>query len=358
MLVLVVSGVFGVCWWAAGQQIVPNHGTHSDTVLAVKDGSVVLTANSSAARRRGTYWLSWDGGSALMGDVLAQGPDRVERPLLRGSRPTTGTAVYVGGAMPSDPKTTLGLDYSEVMVPTELGLAPAWFIPAAKDTWVIAVHGQNGRRKALMPIAPVFNRLGLPVLAITYRNDEGAPASPDGLLHLGGDEWRDVESAVRYAQEKGARRVVLYGASNGGQIVGQFLSHSPLANATVATMLDAPTTSLPLVGDFAGEQHGAPSVMTWLVHQIMQWRTDTDLDRLDLIKYPPAVKPPTLLIQGDADTQCSVQMNRGFFDTATKSGWRMQYAEFPGAEHTESWNSDPARYEKLVHDFLRLAVDQ
>src|SRR5205807_629431 len=132
-------------------------GQHTETVLAVKDvdghKDVVITTNTEPARRHGTYWLSWDGGFARMGEIVAQTPDSVERPLLDGALPTLGAGVYVGGTMPSDPKTALGLDYTEVMVPTELGPAPAWQIPAtgpAQDTWVIAVHGQNGRRKAQM----------------------------------------------------------------------------------------------------------------------------------------------------------------------------------------------------------------
>jgi uncharacterized protein len=364
LILLLAVGTFGVSWWVASRQIVPQHGQHIETVLDVKDvGSgknVVITANTAAARRHGTYWLSWDGGSARMGDIVAQSSDRVERPLLNGALPTVGAAAYVGAAMPSDPKTTFGLDYSQVMVATELGPAPAWFVPAtgpADSTWVIAVHGQNGRRKAMMPIAPVFHRLGLPILAITYRNDEGAPASPDGLLHLGGTEWRDVESAVRYAQDHGAQQVVLYGASNGGQIVGQFLVHSPLASLVTSMLLDAPTSSMPRVGQYVGgEQYGAPDAVVRLVDEIIGWRTGDDLEQLDLISYPPAVKPPTLLVHGDADTQAPVQMNRDFFAVGTSTGWPMRYEEFPGAEHTESWNSDPARYEQLVTDFFTRTV--
>jgi dienelactone hydrolase len=359
VVLLLAAGTFGISWWAAGLQILPNHGEHVETVLAVVDVGaekhVVTTANTAAARRHGTYWLSWGGGFARVGDVVAESAGSVQRPLLDGALPTIGTAVSVSAAMPSDPKTALGLDYSEVMVPTELGPAPAWFVPAAGSgaTWVIAVHGQHGRRKAVMAVAPVFHRLGLPILAITYRNDEGAPASPDGLLHLGGTEWRDVESAVSYALGHGARHVVLYGASNGGQIVGQFLARSPLAGVVTSVLLDAPTSSMPRVGEYvAGEQYHAPGVVARLVNEIISWRTGDDLDQLDLLAHPPAVRPPTLLLQGEADTTSPAQMNRDLFALSGEIGWPMRYEEFPGAEHTESWNSDPARYEELVAEFL------
>jgi hypothetical protein len=45
-------------------------------------------------------------------------------------------------------------------------------------------------------------------------------------------------------------------------------------------------------------------------------------------------------------------MNRDLFARSGDLGWPMRYEEFPGAEHTEAWGSDPARYEPLVADFL------
>ncbi|GAA3139485.1 hypothetical protein GCM10010486_01710 [Nonomuraea roseoviolacea subsp. carminata] len=76
-------------------------------------------------------------------------------------------------------------------------------------TWVVAVHGQNGRRTAELKVLSGVRELGLPFLVISYRNDEGAPRSPDGLIHLGADEWRDLEASVRATQGMGARRFVL-----------------------------------------------------------------------------------------------------------------------------------------------------
>ncbi|MCP2351425.1 hypothetical protein [Nonomuraea roseoviolacea] len=71
------------------------------------------------------------------------------------------------------------------------------------------MHGQNGRRTAELKVLSGVRELGLPFLVISYRNDEGAPRSPDGLIHLGADEWRDLEASVRATQGMGARRFVL-----------------------------------------------------------------------------------------------------------------------------------------------------
>ncbi|MEV6872878.1 alpha/beta fold hydrolase [Amycolatopsis sp. NPDC051128] len=367
LLVLVVAGVFGLAWWVSEAQFKPDHQyythpDHSDVVREIKSAgpgkNVVIGAPGKHTRRHGTYRMVWDGAEATVGEIVAESPDSVERPILAGPAPSIGTTVDVTGVMITDPKTSLGLDYSEVSVTTELGPAPAWHIPASgpdDSTWVIAVHGQNGRRNS-MSAAPVFHRLGLPVLAITYRNDEGAPASPDGFMHYGESEYRDVESAVRYAQSKGAKRVVLYGSSMGGLIVGQFLVRSSLANVVSATMLDSPLISMPMVSEFNGRQYGAPGPAIWLTGKVLPWLTGVDLERLDLINHPPATKPPTLLIAGAEDSQAPVQMDRDFAEAAAKTNWPVEYEEFPGAEHVESWNSAPARYEKAVTDFFSRTV--
>ncbi|MFD9893238.1 alpha/beta hydrolase family protein [Amycolatopsis sp. NPDC059027] len=363
LLVLVVGGAFVLAWQVSDSAMKPDHQyythpDHSDVVLAVKHTgggtSVVIGSPGKHTRRHGTFRMVWDGTEATVGDIIAESPGSVERPILGGPAPSTGATVDVTSVMMTDPKTSYGMDYSEVSVPTELGPAPAWYIPAAgpsASTWVIAVHGQNGRRNAMLA-TPILHRLGLPVLAITYRNDEGAPASADGLMHYGESEYRDVESAVRYAQGKGATKIVLYGGSMGGQIAGQFLARSPLATTVTATLLDSPLLSMPMVGEFTARQYGAPAPMTWLINQVIRWRTGVDMNQLDLINRPPATKPPTLLFAGASDSEAPVRMDRDFVEAARKNQWPVEYHEFPGAEHVESWNSDPVRYEQAITGFF------
>ncbi len=64
---------------------------------------------------------------------------------------------------------------------------------------VILIHGLGGNRADTLAVIPARHDLGFPVLAIAYRNDVGAPASPDHQNHLGASEWHDVDAAVRYA---------------------------------------------------------------------------------------------------------------------------------------------------------------
>ncbi len=62
---------------------------------------------------------------------------------------------------------------------------------------------------------------GYTSLVVSYRNDGDAPNSDDHRYALGDREWQDVSSAIEYAFEHGAERIVLLGYSMGGATVLQ-----------------------------------------------------------------------------------------------------------------------------------------
>ena len=64
-------------------------------------------------------------------------------------------------------------------LPTEVGFAPAWLVPAADDDWVIQVHGRGVTRSECIRAIPVFRDAGYTSLLVSYRNDGVAPDSRD-----------------------------------------------------------------------------------------------------------------------------------------------------------------------------------
>jgi uncharacterized protein len=226
--------------------------------------------------------------------------------LLSGNVPRVGTRAGMSGTYSPDPMAALGLSFSEVAIPTELGPAPAWLIPAdpkaepglSAGTWVITVHGSSADRKQSLKFVPVLHRAGLSVLDITYRNDIGAPRSSDGLMHLGESEWRDLDAAVRTALSMGARHLVLYGGSMGGAIVLQFLANSPLADRVSAVLLEAPMLSVPRMIDNLGHVHHMPAPLTWTALKLTNWRLGFDVHQIDALRFPRKVHPPTLVLSG------------------------------------------------------------
>ena len=86
------------------------------------------------------------------------------------------------------------------------------------------------------------------------------------------------------------------------------------------------------------------------------WRADIDFDRFDLVRNPPALKPPTLLFHGTADGTVPAQSSRDLATAAKGLGWPLQYVEIPGADHTSGWNVATDTYRDALADFLTRSI--
>ena len=218
-----------------------------------------------------------------------------------------------------DPKSALGIPYEEIRFRSRVGPMPAWRIEGVRDTWAIFVHGYQSNRKAGLRYLPVFRRAGLPTLVISYRNDAGAPPSRDGKIHLGATEWEDLESAVEYARENGARRFVLMGVSMGGAIVSQFMRESKLARYVDGLVLDAPALSWKPILELQADERGVP----WPILDTAEWlteqRIDISWDELDQLKHLSEYTEPILLFHGTDDK--TVPISTSDESRASYRGW-------------------------------------
>ncbi|HEY3686151.1 MAG TPA: prolyl oligopeptidase family serine peptidase [Streptosporangiaceae bacterium] len=361
LVVVLAAGMLGLSWYFSGIGIVPDHPAAGPADYVISTGARTVTLTSSPnTLQPGEHGLAWEGGAAMVGGVVARGPGRVERRLVRGTAPLPGTRVGLAWNYPGDPRPLLDTRISTVNVATELGPAPAWYLPppahaprARRSTWVIGVHGQNGAPGSILPAVLPMHRLGLPALVITYRNDIGAPASPDGLMHLGDTEWRDLDAAVRTARRMGAKRVVLAGGSMGAATIFQWLRHSSQTGAAAGIVDDAGEIDWQTVIDYQAGQYHAPPGSGWLVARIIEMRTGMDVDGMRILRHPPAARPPMLVFHGTADKEVPVRESRDLAAAGPRLHWDITYDEFPGAGHTQSWNLDPARYDAAVTAFAR-----
>ncbi|MEU6782582.1 alpha/beta hydrolase [Nonomuraea angiospora] len=170
----------------------------------------------------------------------------------------------------------------------ELGDFPAWRTPGTSKTWVIAVHGRNANASETLRFLPVFHSLGIPVLAISYRNDEGAPASEDGKFHLGATEWREVAAAV-------------------------------------------------------------PGWLASMGKFVVERRTGISLDDVDHVRQAKEFRQPILLFVDDDDTSVPVEPSLRFAELRPDL---VTLVRTKGGGHVGSWNVDQARYERALRDFL------
>ncbi len=346
-------------WHFSDVAIVPNHSDwpQNTRVERVGRGRIVLERDKESARP-GVYGLDWQAGHAIAGKVLGEDSDTVTRRLSRlngylaaGMNVAFDSHVYVG-----DPHQSLGLPFRTVGVPDRLGPMPAWLIrpvpgsPGATDRiWAIVVHGHNDSRLNDLRIAPTLRSAGLTSLLISYRNDLGAPASPDGLYHLGETEWRDLDAAVHYATGHGARRVVLVGYSMGGALVEQFMLHASAVDRVAALVLDAPVLDWRSVIEFNSEEMGLPGFFGLPVEWAIDARVGPDWDDLDAPRHTGAFQLPTLLFHSDEDERVPIADSEDF--AAALPDW-VTFYRVPDVGHTENWNAGPALYERRLRAFL------
>ncbi|MGC5035889.1 MULTISPECIES: alpha/beta hydrolase [unclassified Streptomyces] len=324
------------------------------TVHGTAAGQITLTRDL-AALRPGRYGLSGDGSHAIVGPVLAGAPHTADTVVRRLESVTHGTLkpgdkawltpnVHVG-----DPGSALGLEHADVDVPGELGALPAWFVPGARDTWVIAVHGLGATRELALNVLGFLHRSRFPVLALAYRGDLGAPRPPDGLNHLGETEWRDLDAAIRYAVRYGARQVVLHGWSTGATMALRAAERSGLRERVSGLVLDSPVLSWETTLRALAAARRTPGALLPLAVRAAQGRTGLSGDRRTAPVASDGLRVPALLFHGPGDTVAPWRLSRRLADARPDM---VSLHTVGNAPHGAMWNADPQGYEEALRRFL------
>lgn len=320
--------------------------------VEARSGDRIALERTEESERPGLFGLEWQGGQARVGAIVDRDEETVTRRLLRvrgylaaGMDVAVESKFYTG-----DPRQALGLPFEEVPVRGELGPMPAWLVGGRADTWAIVVHGINDTPDGGLRLLPTLGRAGMPAMLITYREDLGAPPSPDGYHHMGQTEWRDLEAAARYALRHGARRLVLAGYSMGGSIVAQFMQSSVLAPRVAGLVLDAPALNWPAIFRFGSEEMGLPGIAAWPLERAIAARIEVDWNAVDAAKHPESFQLPILIFHGIDDDLIPISVSEEF---ATELPDHVTLYRVPEADHTLSWNVAPNLYERRLARFLR-----
>lgn len=321
------------------------------TVRQVAEDSVVLTRTAASARR-GTYGLTAEGVHALVGGVVESTPSTVTRKLFAvphgsldpGTQVRLTPQVHYG-----NPRAALGLDYTEVDVPGELGPLPAWHLPGDRRTWVITVHGLGTTRAQAMNVLPALHRYHFPQLVLGYRGDPDAPPPPDGIGHLGRTEWRDLDAAMRYAVQYGAERIVLYGWSTGATMALHAQRLSAVKGRVTGLVLDSPVLDWRTTVAAVAESHGLSATLTPLAVRAAEGRTEPPGKHGNAPVDPAPPTVPTLIYHGPEDTLAPWAASR---ELAARQRDLVVLQTVHGARHGAMWNVDPVSYEETLRRFL------
>jgi uncharacterized protein len=328
---------------------------------------VTLTLNLTTLRP-GVLRLEWDAGGEVrhadLGPIVSQTSGSVTRAVRTQEAPLrVGQSVRASSIGLGTPSAR-GLPHLEVQVPGEHGPLPSWLVPARTvdhtatlqgaqgSDWVIVTHGYGGLRQDALRILPTFRRLGLTSLTITYRNAEGAPRTPQKVHRLSAEEWQDLERAVEYAFEHGARRVLLFGFSMGGSISLAFLRYSHMAALVSGVILDSPALEWRALITHHAYRYKIP--MPLLLSRIVAWLTvvksKQDFDAVDHLSVMDTFHTPVLMFHGSIDKTVPIAQAETFAHARPDI---VEYHRFEGAHHVETWNTEPERYEAAVEAFVK-----
>jgi uncharacterized protein len=364
--VLLAAGVAVVTSVFARLVVTPPKTKREDLrIIAVDTSRGEITLESTVDSRlpgRYSLWFDQDAGHARLGEIVAATADSVTRTISKVDfgEPATASRGRLGGWFHLGPW-ELGLPYENVVVETPLGPAPAWLVPAPRGSsrWVIHVHGRAARRQECLRAVETVRGAGFASLVISYRNDGEAPESSDGRYGLGDTEWADVAAAIAFAQEHGARHVVLMGWSMGGAIVLQTIARAPVATRLVrGIVLESPAVDWLDVLEFQGESYRLPGVVRRAVVSTLSERwggpvtgLDEPIDfvRLDVAARAADLSVPILLFHSDDDGFVPIagaeRLARARPDLVT-------FERFTVATHTKLWNYDPGRWTGALGDWL------
>ncbi len=340
-----------------------DHGPeqYDDALVTAVDSTTITLAPLRNERERlardGAFGLFWNGGSGRIGAIVRRDGARFVRAFSPfHGMPARGDSVDLRlEAYQGDPLRARGIPFEEIAIETELGPAPAWRVSGTRSSWVIFVHGKGATRRQALRALGVVHSLGFPALVLSYRNDSGAPASPDGRYHYGLTEWRDIDPAVRYATANGAEDVILVGTSMGGGIVAAFLANSTLAPRVSRAVLDSPMLDFGETIDW-GVKHATipgttipmPAIAGTLGKQFATWRYGVDWEALDL-RRADSIRAPLLLFHGDRDEIVPFTTSQAL---AARHPDRVTFVPFAGANHAEGWNVDSLRFNNSLRAFL------
>ncbi|MFH2073156.1 MAG: hypothetical protein ABIJ75_09940, partial [Actinomycetota bacterium] len=245
----------------------------------------------------------------------------------------TDLLLVTGAASTADPGDA-GWIFTQVDVPGPLGNYPAWLVPplaeSADDTWAILVHDDDAGRDQALDLLSAFFDAGIGSMVISYRDDAVAPPSGGGHRALGADEWEDLEAAVVFATEAGARDLVLVGYGSGGAMVLTFLRRSVHAEQVVGVIVDSAYLDPGAMVDDRTAADKVPGFLSGWGKALATFRFGVDWAMLDQVAAAGEFSTPILLIHGDRDDTVPIRLADAF---AAALPDLVEYLRIEGAAH-------------------------
>lgn len=268
----------------------------------------------------------------------------------------SGELIEDGFAPDPNPISSPPSEAEEVSYSSPIGQMDAWYIPAEGDMWVIHVHGKAATPAEADHLFEPLQAAGYPQLAITYRNDQGQPEDPSGYYQYGVTEHEDIEAALDYARDNGAREVVFSGFSTGAAHILAFSYRNNL-DVVDGIFLDSPNLDFGDTVSFnAGQRDmpvlpmNIPPTVTPIAKFFTSLRIGVNWRSIDYVdKAQTSLRRPVLIHHGTEDMSVPIEQSIDFAEARPDL---VTLAQVEGAGHVEAYESDPDAYVGRVLAFL------
>ncbi len=319
----------------------------------VVDGSSVIlvlpaNADTNPPGIQSMFWDSRKGHALVEAMHLPDVSTRGFRILkLYGKQPEIGDRVWLSGWLGEQPSDFGLKDVSEISMPN----GTSAYFSAGDDNWVIHVHGRNASRAETLRNFATIDGLGFSQLSIALESDPPPAGLGEARSHLGTTEWKQVESAIRFAYQRGSKRIVLFGFSLGAMITGECLRRSSLGQTVAAVVFDSPLidfeSTLNLQAIKAGQKNDFGSYGLRMIQSSRVFR----FLGLGLESIPSLVRPlgrPALILYSETDGYVSMEL----IPKMRSLNPQAEFVNFQGGRHCRLYNQDPDGYNKALVSFL------
>ena len=358
-LVVVLVGLAVGATTVAGLLTTPREADpdfRNNQVLAVEGDLVTIGAGTGSSLSGSRWGLRSDDGHLRMTELVELDGDRVtwrvEGPPE--AIPEPGDAVGVDLVVAAgDPMAAVGLAFESVTIDGPLGPLPTWVVPGTADHrgTVVYVHAAESSREEATRYLPALTAAGWDVIVPTYRGDEGAPPWPEGRTLLGTRAWVDLEAVVD-GTTTDDDQVVLFGASLGAAMIGQFMDRSELSDRVDGIVLDGALLSLDATMRTEAARSGVPDLLAPVLLPLGQLVADVryglDSGSLEQVAADGTFRVPTLVILAGRDVRAPAEP----VERLARLEDEVQVARFETAGHIRAWNAEPQRFEQVLTDFL------
>jgi pimeloyl-ACP methyl ester carboxylesterase len=328
------------------------------------DRQAIVLDRTDQAESSGEFTLLFPGNGwlQLSDEILDRGIGRVARVVTGtapGFTPSTHRRASWSGIYFMTPADA-GLTADDVDISTPSGISPAWRVDGDHEhsaTWAIHVHGLGSHRAGTLRGVQVTTELGYTSLVVSYRNDGEGPSHGRGRSTLGATEVSDVDAAIQYAIDHGARQVVLFGWSMGAQVALQLAALPQYRQLISGLVLESPVLDWAATIKANCARAGLPAAagllaLPWLksplLARVAGLPGSIPLRHLDWIARANELAVPTLILHGEDDDSAPPAISRKL--AALRAD--LVQLELFDADHTMTWNSDQERWRATVAAWL------